>query len=360
MSFLKNLLKGKNKPIKTYQEFWDWFKKNERNFYHVVKARGDIEHMFFSKLSPKLNELKEGINFLTGMFDEKTAELVLTPDGIIKNIFFVEELVKAAPKINGWKFTALKPASDMSIEMGGYKFNTDNISFYSNDHTDTPDEIDLSIVHNELNESNRTAITRGVYIFLDNFIGELNFVTAIDRVNITGKTDAVKELIPISKLKDFLTWREKEFIEKYEGARHNTENDSYAVLEAKLDNGHMLIATINTALLNWENKASHPWIMNIEIKYDGSGNNGMPDNETSELMMAIEDEIMEHLTDADGYLNVGHQTTEGVREIYFACKDFRKPSEVLYQIKQKYSSQTDLDYDIYKDKYWRSFDRFKG
>ena len=40
----------------------------------------------------------------------------------------------------------------------------------------------------------------------------------------------VKELIPISKLKDFLTWREKEFIEKYEGTRHNTENDSYALL----------------------------------------------------------------------------------------------------------------------------------
>ena len=34
--------------------------------------------------------------------------------------------------------------------------------------------------------------------------------------------------------------------------------------EAKLDNGNMLIATINTALLDWENKASHPWIMNIE------------------------------------------------------------------------------------------------
>ena len=91
MSFLKNLLKSKNEPIKTYQEFWDWFKKNERNFYHVVKkVRGDIEHMFFSKLRPKLNELKEGINFLTGMFDKETAELVLTPDGIIKNIFFVE------------------------------------------------------------------------------------------------------------------------------------------------------------------------------------------------------------------------------------------------------------------------------
>src|SRR5258708_7043723 len=165
MNLLEKIFKSNNEPIQTYEQFWDWFKKNERNFYHVVKVRGDIEHMFFNKLAPKLNELKAGIYFLTGMYDKETAELVLTPDGIIKNIFFVEELVKAAPNIEGWKFTALKPAAAMNIEMGGYKFNTDNISFYSNDHVGSPDQIDLSIVHNDLNESNRATITNGIYIF---------------------------------------------------------------------------------------------------------------------------------------------------------------------------------------------------
>jgi len=360
MSLLKNLFKSKNEPMQTYGQFWDWFKNNERNFYHVVKVNGDIQHMFFDKLGPKLKELKEGIYFLTGMYDKETVELILTPDGYIKNIFFVEELVKAAPQIEGWKFTALKPASATNIEMAGYKFTTDNISFYSNDHAGAPDQIDLSIIHHDLNEKNRETIIKGVYIFLDNFLGELNFVSTIDHLNIIGKADAVKELVPIGKLKDFLTWREKEFVEKYEATRHDTENDNYALLQAELENGHVLIATINTALLNWENKASHPWIASIEIKYDGSGNNGMPDRETSALMHTIEEEIMEHLKDADGYLNVGHQTAEGLREIYFTCKEFRKPSKVLDQIQKKYNPMISLDYDIYKDKYWKSFDRFKG
>jgi hypothetical protein len=316
--------------------------------------------MFFNKLAPKLNKLKKGIFFLTGMCDKETAELVLTPDGSIKNISFVEELVKAAPKIEGWKFTALKPATDTSIEMAGYKFNTENISFYSNDHVDAPDQIDLAVVHNDLNESNRAALTNGVFIFLENFLGELNFVTTIDQITVIGKKETEKDLVPIGKLKDFLIWREKEFLEKYDGARHSTENNSYALLEAKLDSGNLLLATINTDLLDWDSKASHPWIMNIEIKYDGSRNNGMPDNETSELLNTIEDEIMQYLKDIDGYLYVGHQTAENLREIYFACKDFRKPSNVLYLIKQKYSPNTDIDYDIYKDKYWQSFNRFKS
>ena len=53
-----------------------------------------------------------------------------------------------------------------------------------------------------------------MFIFLDNFLGELNFVTTIDHVSVIGKKDAEKELVPIGKLKDFLMWREKEFLSR--------------------------------------------------------------------------------------------------------------------------------------------------
>jgi hypothetical protein len=193
---------------------------------------------------------------------------------------------------------------------------------------------------------------------LDNFIGELNFVTTIDKINVTGKTDATKELVPIGKLKDFLTWRQKEFIEKYEGVRHHTENDNYSMLKAELGNGNPLLAAINADLLQWDGKASHPWILTVEIKYDGEANNGMPDNETYKLLNDIEDEILRELKDIDGYLNIGRQTAESTREIYLACKDFRKPSKVLYELRRKYEGEIEIGYDFYKDKYWKSFDRF--
>lgn len=208
-----------------------------------------------------------------------------------------------------------------------------------------------------MNDSNSSQIIDGTYIFLDNFLGELELATTVDDLAIIPKNEAEKELIPIEKLKAYLIWREKEFVERYQGIRHDTETDSYSSFEAELQNGNKLLAIINTDLLEWDSKASHPWILNVEVKYDGGRNNGMPDSDTYKLLDKIEDEVVDHLKDHDGYLNIGRQTADSVREIYFACRDFRKPSKVLYALQQKYPGIT---YEIYKDKYWRSFDRFRN
>ncbi|MDB5199938.1 MAG: hypothetical protein JWO92_1901 [Chitinophagaceae bacterium] len=243
--------------------------------------------------------------------------------------------------------------------MSGYKFTEENLNFYSKELPGCPDEIDIIILYDDFNEAEKGVIINGVYIFLDNYLGELNFATAIDNLTVIGKGEAEKELIPIVKLKDFLIWREKEFVEKYEGIRYDTENDEHSLLEAELESGNTLIAVINRELLDWDSKASHPWILNVEIKYDGTNNNGLPENETYKLLDEVEDKIMDELTDVDGYINIGRQTANNLRDIYFACKEFRKPSKVLHNIQEKYLDKTDLSYEIYKDKYWRSFERFE-
>lgn len=362
MSFIKNLFNKKVNTIKSYEDFWNWFQTNEKSFFDVVKYRGPIEEVFFNRLSPKLNELREGFFYLTGMTVENTCELILTADGIIKNIVFVEELVGTAPKINRWKFTALKPASDIKdagISMAGYEFNEEKLSFCPNNLPLYPDEIDLTIVHADYSEEAKNTIINGTYIFLDNFLGELEMVETIDNISFRGNDDSEKELIPINKLKDYLNWRQKEFIEKYDGVRRDTENDSYTTYNATLENDKPAFAVINTDILDWENKASHPWILSIEIKYDGENNNGMPDEGTYRLLEEIEDKILEDLKDFEGYLNIRRETADGTREIYFACREFRKPSKVLEQIKLTYGDRLNLDFDIYKDKYWQTFNRYK-
>ena len=362
MSFLKNILGKKDIPIKNYSDFWNWFQNNEKTFFNVVKSHKDIEKGFFDKLSPKLAELKEGYFYLTGMYDDNTVELVLTADGNTKNIVFIEELVEKAPNINGWKFTALKPAmniENVAIDMAGYKFDSENLFFYSNDHADYPDEIDISVIHNERTEENKQQIGNGTYIFLDNYLGELDFLNNIDNLKIISKHEAEKELVPIAKLKDFLTWRQKEFIEKYEGVRYDTQNDEHSILEAELESGNKLIAVVNTQLLNWDSKASHPWITVITLKYDGRNNNGMPNENDYQSLNEIEESIMQQLSDKDGYLNIGRQTANNERDIYFACKDFRKPAKVFFKTQQDLNNKFEIEYDIYKDKYWQSFERFR-
>ncbi len=365
MSLLKNLFGKKEdaEPTSMYDPFWKWFQQHEKTFFNVVKERQDIEKEFFDKMSVKLNEIREGFYFLTGMAGEDTVELVVSAEGLVKNIPFAEDLVLAAPAIAGWKFTALKPAFDitnMSIKMAGYEFSKENISFYANEHEDFPDLIDIVVVNHDLTEENRQAVGNGTFTFIDNCIGELNFTTNIDYLNIAGKHEATKELIPIEKLGDYLVWRQKEFVEKYEDARHDTENDRYAMMEATLQNGNPLLAVINTDLLEWDGKASHPWILEVSIPFDGENNNGMPDTPTYKQMDAFEDELLQELTDTEGHLNIGRQTADSMREIYFACKDFRKASRVLHAMQQKYAGKLQLNYDLYKDKYWRSFNRFRN
>lgn len=346
----------------TYNNFWNWFQENSPDFFNAVKTGNRIEKSFFQKLTAKLNELKDGVFYLAGMMNENIAELIFTPDGVVKNIVFVEELVRAAPSVTGWKFTALKQesgAQDATIQMKGYTFDKDILSFYSNDDPEYPDNIDITIIHKDYKEENKEIFSGGACLFLDNYLGELNFINSIDNLNVTGPEHAQKEPVPASKLKDFLTWREKEFLEKYEGIRHDTKNDKYVSLEGILQNGKPIIAIVNSTLLEWDRKASHPWILKAGIKFEGHYKTGMPDDDTYDLLNAFEEDISEELKDRDGYLNIGRQTSDSIREIYYACNDFRKPSKVLYQLMSDYKGRVDFMYDIYKDKYWQSFEHLR-
>ncbi len=362
MGFLGNLFGKKDEPqeqINSYADFWTWFQQHEKAFAGVINANGNIEKHVFDVLRPRLHQLNDDIFYLLGKPDDNTIELVFTVDGKFKSMVIAEELVEAAPQLPGWKFTALKPALDnISINMHGHTFDDTNMWFYPNENADYPDEIDITIVHDAYNEETAKGIAHGVYIYLDNYLGELNFVSTIDNMAIAGKQNLQKELVPIGKLRDYLLWREKEFVEKYEGVRRNTEKDNYTMMEGQTENGSPVVVTANADVLKWDRKASHPWIVTVTINYYGNSSRDMPDPATLGLMSEIEKAIEQELKDADGYINIGRETGDNSRKIYFACKEFRKPSKVLHDIEKQYAEKADISFDIYKDKYWQTFERY--
>ncbi len=361
MGFLKFFQK-EDTNIESYPDFWRWFQQHEKRFYKAVQKADNIEGDFFDELSEALDQLNRGYYFLAGMVDDETAELIFTVDGNINNLVFVEEIVAEAPQVPGWKFTAHKQAMDISgmqIEMEGYEFNEENLRFYSNEHPQQPDCIDIVAVYDHFKEEDAEAIFRGLCIYIDNLIGELNAVTLIDRLSVVSPAVAEKEAIPMAKLAGYLVWREKEFIEKYEATRFNTVDENYSLMEGQLENGHPLLVVMNSDLLQWDAKMSHPWIMGIEINYSGNESNGLPDDVTYHSMNELEEELMQILKDSEGYLNVLRKTGDNERVIFFACKDFRKPAKVLYEISAKYAN-LDITYDIFKDKYWESLSYFSS
>lgn len=345
-----------------YKGFWDWFLTKEEDFYKIVKEgeQEAIEKDFFDSIAPKLSQINEGYYFLTGMSDDSTAELVLTADGEIRNVVFIEELIDSAPKLDHWKFTALKPAmdiKDVSIAMDDYQFTKDNVFFYSNEQEEYPDEIDLVFAYDGSTE-NKDAITTGVCIFLDNFLGELNFATQIDTFAVIGVNQAKKELIPIEKLKDFLSWREREFTEKYKSISSPNIEEVFSILRATLNNKRPLIACMNLPLLNFDAKASYPWISVLKFHYDGDGNDGLPEKEDFEKLGDIEDKAIEELKEK-GYLYIGRETTDNIKESYFAGKDFRQISKVFKAVKDN-NPEYKISFNIFKDKYWQFFNYYNN
>jgi hypothetical protein len=366
MQFLKKLFGGK-KPEKaqTVADFWQWFQQQEKNFFGIVKNNGAIEEKFFDPVLEQLTDLDGRYFLVTGMHDAETAELIFTAEGIVQNFVFVEELVQAAPNIKGWKFTALKPAIDaldgLGLKMDNYVFNKDNIFFYSNESPEYPDSIDLTLVYRdfEADSPDHETVFRGCCIFLDNYLGEYYFTSTIDSLELVPPTMAEKEQIPIEKLKAFLIWRQKEFVEKYESTRHHAGNDRYAVMEATTADNKPLVATFNTDLLQWDAKPSHPWMAVVEFSYDGSQNNGMPTANQSVAMNDFEDRLAATLLDADGYLNIGRQTGDNKRQLFIACKEFKNASKQINTTIKANQTGTTISYEIYNDKYWQSVNQFQ-
>jgi len=341
-------------------DFWSWFRKHEKNFFKVLQDKGDIQGQFFNPLADRLLKIREGYFFLAGMH-KGAAELILTADGKIKNIPFIEDLVAAAPAIPGWTFIASKPATlteSQSIGMGNFRFDYQTLFFYANEDERYPDKISITVVHDQYLPEEREQMVMGVYIFLDNYLGEIKSATVIDAVEITGREGAEKELIPIHKLKAYIDWREKEFVEKYDGVGFDKEKDSYSALSAEDANGIPMLLVVNVGAMQWEYPASYPWILEYLIKYPGDDNAGLPDEKTMDFMETIEEDLRALLA-GDDYMDIGRVTAENRRSIYFACREFRGAVKGADAIHQKYEQKIEIEWDVYKDKYWQTLDLFR-
>ncbi|MFN8397151.1 MAG: DUF695 domain-containing protein [Bacteroidia bacterium] len=348
-------------PVDPIAAFWAWFRTKEGVFADVVRKHGDIQAEVFNPINRQMASYREGIFLLIGMQGEEV-DLIFTAEGDVRNFVFVEQLVDAAPQIPGWIFQALKPAAPIEkfgVSMNGYAIDATNLFFYAEEDPNLPDLIDIRVVYTHLKPENREDCIPGVFIFLENYLGELRFATDVDEVEVIGPDEAKEDLIPISKLSDYLIWRQKEFVEKHEGHRRDMEDDSYSIMEATLPDGVRIMAVLNTDLLNWDAKVSHPWMLVVTIKYDGSKFNGMPSEDTLETLNHVMDVFEERLVAEDGYLSIVRQTGNNERLLYIACKDFRKPSLVATDIIGEYAGVLDMSYRIFSDKYWLGVERFR-
>lgn len=339
------------------ENFWNWFIKNEHRFKSVAKSNSKAS-AFMDDLVSQIKPYNQWIKALAGPYDDKRYELIMTSDGDIALFCKVEELVKAAPPIDGWLITAHKPAigmGNMRIDMHGHQFSSDNMSFYPLQDNNYPDEISIILVHKDYTEEENDNFQSGGMIFLENALGELNTATKIDKYEVRG-TPAPQEgieLIPLTKLEDYLVWREKEFVEKYANKEATLPEENWGVLEAQDKNGKPMFTTLNIGFKNWEYRSAYPWLVQIDIDFKGN-DKGLPDKKQMEEMQLIEDAILQKVLEITPALFIGHYTHDNRRSIYFHSHDYNTISKVIHHYLDNTVHNYDVVFFIRKDKYWQN------
>jgi Family of unknown function (DUF695) len=358
---------GLNKPFNKKggtdpkEAFWKWFIENEKKFKAVIDDP-DKAHLFLNNLVAQMKPYNPWLKTLAGPYGDGRFELIITADGDIALFCKVDELVKAAPLVEGWLITAHKPpigSDSIQINMYGYVFGAENIKFYPVNDTNYPDEISIVLVHPDYKEDDHDHFETGSLIYLQNTLGELNTSTLIDSVEVKGISSAGEniDLIPISKLKDYLTWREKEFIEKYATMNAPRPAESYRVIEAAEDEGRPCIAVIDTGFKDWEYRSAYPWLVQIDIEYTGN-DSGMPDENQMKDLQQIEDEILERLENHKPGFVIGHETHDGIRSIYLYTDKYYEVSKIVNAYLETTAWEYKMVLHIRKDKYWKNMELF--
>jgi len=359
MSFLKRLLGGKRKGAgNTIETFWDWFKNHEKEYRDISDKPMDKREKLLDILLENLKPYNPYLKCLLGKNKAEKNELIITADGDIALFAKVEKLIEAAPCLDGWKFIAHKPSCGFGIamDMHGHRFDDTTLHFYPVTEPQMPDEIAIIITHPAYNQDDAKQFETAVNIYLENVLGELAVSTDIDSFEVGAETKDA-ELIPITKLPEYLNWRQKEFVEKNEHLQADDLSEEYSVIEGTYKSGKPVIAVIRSDTQYYESKSAFPWLLHIEMGYKGT-ENGFPSTPQLEESRKIQDDITTMLADYADFHELGTKTFDHFRSIYYYLHDYRLASEALHEHLEKLSSSFDITFFITKDKYWQRMEEF--
>lgn len=345
------------------EAFWKWFSENHHRYQQVEQLDGDHAHELVNEVVEELKKYDPWFKALMGKYDDTTSELIVTADGDIALFVKVEELISKAPDIPGWKFTAHKPPlgfDEISIEMFGKTFDDETMRFYPIVDDAYPDMVSIIFTHSGYNIEEADDFETGGSIYVQNALGELNTATQLDHYEIGPEPDDKSLLIPVTKLNDYLNWREKEFIEKYDQSGIEFFEETYNTIEGESTEGYVMMAIAVSSFEDWPYKPVFCWWVGVQMEYKEEAENGLPSKETLSQLQDMEEKLITLLTAHRDVVYVASKTFRGCRTTHFYAKNYKTPSLLLHAFNEEFNSDIQLGFFIEKDKYWQHVEEFFG
>jgi hypothetical protein len=180
--------------------FWTWFNRRQDSYFALDLSNVAANEMLFADLTSHLHAVDENLTFEFGPKIDGKRELVISADGIRSSFPAVLALVAAAPQLPHWKITAFRPRRYpvSSIEIGGMTLDPRQISVRM--EPDGP-KVDFTILLTGYAEHERNKFSQGVYLLLDEALGEYDVETRVGVINFEAiGTAPPPASVPLSEL----------------------------------------------------------------------------------------------------------------------------------------------------------------
>lgn len=173
--------------------FWRWFEKNADRIRRGVDRQD--HKIIVRELGAQIAKARPGVVHEIGKPDAHTVELILSADGIRSTIPGVLDLMAAAPRLSGFKFTAFRPRQpEFSLRVGDRDIAAGHIRYLS--------QSDEGLLHlrlympSDLPEGDHGLVG---FLMLDQALGEYDVMTGVGEVEFVGE-EAPPAAQPLSAL----------------------------------------------------------------------------------------------------------------------------------------------------------------
>lgn len=198
----------------TISQFWKWFKDNNKAYTFLNSIEEETKEKLLNEFLKQLHKYCDSVYFEIGGYPDGDQELIITAEGD-KNYFGkVEELVNAAPKIDGWTFIAFKPPmpDNFKSKWDDLELDTKNMWFLPLSNDKTQDlGIRVCFSNQDLIKNNET-LTPLLYKMLETIVGEKSFALDIHYVDTDLLPDDPEQegLYPILELPNYIQWHKSQ------------------------------------------------------------------------------------------------------------------------------------------------------
>jgi hypothetical protein len=192
------------------QQFWDWFKENEAQYFFLNQINDEDEkERLLDEFLEHLHIYCDKLFFEVGGYPNEKQDLIITAEGDTDFFDKVEYLVKQSPQLEYWNVIAFKPVmEDCTTEYNDIKLDPKTMWFIPLDNK-ASQKIGLRVYVDNYNPTKEKDFLTATYLVLDNILGEKSNALDIGYVEVENVPSIPEreESIELTKLLRYIEWK---------------------------------------------------------------------------------------------------------------------------------------------------------